>query len=197
MPNTSATGGYLVPALSPAPLEDAALDDFFQAVVVGITALPGASVRPRWQIEPPNMPNLASDWAAFGVAVVASETFAWVGHFPAVGLVPGYDEFRRHEELEWITSFYGPDARANAALLKDGLQIAQNREPLLLAGMGVIETGDVRTVPLLVKERWQFRADLPVRIRRAVVRRYPVLDLASAQATLNTEAVVESIVVSQ
>ena len=61
MTNTSATGGFLSPLSTPAPLEDQALADFFQQYVAGITGIAGNLVRPRWQAEPPNIPQVASD----------------------------------------------------------------------------------------------------------------------------------------
>lgn len=67
MSNTSATGGYLLPEQSPAPLEGDALDDFFHDIVAGITGLDTNLVRPRWQETPPPAPKRGTNWAAVGV----------------------------------------------------------------------------------------------------------------------------------
>lgn len=179
MGNTSATGGFVRPAASPAPLEDTDLEDFLQAMVVGITGLPDDLVRPRWQEEPPDQPDIDTDWAAIGVTETDPDTFAATVHYP------GYDELRRHEILNILVSFYGPHSNSYAELLRDGLQIAQNREVLTNNGMGLVETGDVTRVPSLVKQRWQQRADLPMRIRRQVKRQYPILDLVAAEVDLS------------
>ena len=58
MPNDSSTGGFLLASSVNGDLNDNALIDFLQTVVVGITGFPGAMVRPR-QAEPPNIPTSA------------------------------------------------------------------------------------------------------------------------------------------
>lgn len=190
MPNTSATGGYLIPAVSPAPLEGQALFRFLQQIFVGITGLPGNVFFPRWQPEPPDLVTFGTDWAAFGIVSRSNPKFAYVKHHPAVGLTPGYDEYQTHETLEILVSFFGSEsgnADVYAAQLRDGLYIPQNLEQFQLNNMGLVSTGDLKTVPTLVKTRWLYRVDLPVTIRRQIVRYYPVLDVASANGTINVD----------
>lgn len=189
MTNSSATGGYLAPNAppAPAPLEGKALLEFLQPIWVGITGLPGALFFPWWQLEPPNLPPAGTDWASFQIVSRKNKKFAYITHVGGVGQLPGYDVFQTHEELDILTSFYGPNADQYAALLRDGIYIPHNRDPLQLAGMALIDTGDLVTAPSLVKERWLYRVDLSVRIRRLIVRYYPVLDLASAGVTVNNE----------
>ena len=182
MPNTSATGGYLSPSgtPAPAPLEGQALYDFLQQIFVNITNMPGTSFFPRWQVEPPNLPAVGSDWAAFGIVTRRNPKFQYVGHKPAQGTFPAYSEFQTHQELEILVSFYGPNADTNAGLLRDGIYISQNREPLLLQNMGLVDTGDCITASELIKNQWLYRVDLRVTIRRQIIRWYPILDVASA-----------------
>lgn len=182
MANTSATGGPLLPAATPAPLEDAALEDFLQTLVSTLTGISGANVRPRWQPEPANIPQFGVDWAALGVVRTEKDTFAAEIH-----LASGKDEIRRHEELEVLTSFYGPNCGKYASQLSDNLQLAQNREVLQLAGMGLIECKDPVAFNELVKERWLRRIDLRLFLRRQIVRQYEVLNLASANVVLDNE----------
>lgn len=141
-------------------------------------------VRPRWQPEPPNIPSETTDWLAFGITNREADTFAAELHYPT-GL--GYNEIRRHEVLTILVSVYGPNADNTAHLLREGMQLAQNLEPLSLNNMGLVESGDIRTVPELLKEKWLYRLDLTFRIRRQIVRDYTVENLVSAQATLNNE----------
>lgn len=185
-PNTSATGGYLKPSASPAPIEDDALQDFLQAMIVGITGMAAESVRPRWQPEPPNLKEYGDNWAGIGVVVRHPESFAAIDHDPDE---QGADVLRRSEVLEVLTSFYGPNAERNAGLLKDGLQIEQNRAVLREAGMALVDTGDPVEAPSLVKERWLRRIDLRMSIRRGIVRVYPILNLLSAEGTIDAEKV--------
>src|SRR6185437_11129663 len=65
---TSASGGYLAPS-SALPLEDGAFDAVLQGFVVGVTALAGNLVRPRWQPIPPPTPDPTVNWCAIGVVV--------------------------------------------------------------------------------------------------------------------------------
>lgn len=185
MPNTSATGGYLLPDNNiPAPLEDDALDDFLHDVVAGITGLDPTLVRPRWQFEVPDMPDRTINWCAFGIMSRSADTFDSSIHQPATPDANGSDLLQRQEMLNLMVSFYGPNCQATGAQLRDGLGVAQNREQLFLAGMGLVSVGDLTKAPELVKDAWLQRADLPLVIRREVRREYPVLNLLSAQALL-------------
>ena len=190
MTNTSSTGGYLLPESTPAPLEGQALIDFFQEWIVGLTGLPGKMVRPRWQHEPPNIPTEGTDWLAFGITNRASDTFAVELHEP---LGPDYNQIRRHEVLDILVSIYGPNADSYAQLLREGMALAQNREPLSLNSMGLVSSGSVQTVPELVKDKWYYRVDMPFSIRRQIVRDFRVLSLASAVGTVDNEKYLTSI----
>ena len=182
MPNTSATGGYIQPASTAAPVADLDLDLVVQALVVGVTGLPGDRVRPRWQPTQPRMPDITVDWCAVGVTVTDTERgAAYVTHD---GSGDGHDDLVRHEQLEVLASLYGPSAARNAALLRDGLQIAQNRAALDAQGMAFVEAGPVRTVPELVNEQWLRRCDVSLTLRRVVRREYPVLNILSAPVSI-------------
>lgn len=183
MPNTSATGGYLLPdADGPQPLEGDALVDFLQSVVVGCTGLDGRWVRPRWQPEPPNLPPADQSWCAIGIVERSSDTYAYVEHD---GAGDGSDKLQRQQEIAMLCSFYGPDADSYIELLRDGLQIAQNREALQLAGMALKSTGEAVIAPSLVKMLWQYRVDVRVVFVRQINRRYPVRNLLSEQGTIH------------
>ena len=205
MTNDSSTGGYLAPTLpqvqNPATLEDAAIDTFLQNLVVGITGLPGNMIFPRWQVTPPNLPGITANWAAIGVQDMDADYCAYEAHnpvmppntFPPAPNPPvtppanGYDIQIRHEVMTILCSFYGPAARTNASLLRDGLQVAQNRETLQLAGMGLVSTGKITAVPSIVNTQWYYRADLPLVIRREIVRNYPILNILSAEVTITSD----------
>jgi hypothetical protein len=184
MSNTSATGGSLTSTLTPAPLEDQALLDFLQSWIVGITGLPQTTVRPRWQPEPGNIPNESTNWVAFGIPRRESDVNAAELHFPSN---PGYNEIRRHEILNILASFYGPNANGYAEIFREGIQVAQNREVLSLNAMGLVESGDVIALPELVKNKWYTRADLTFRIRRQIVRQYAVLNISEVDGSVNNE----------
>lgn len=186
MPNSS-TGGYLQPSPPPV-LEGAALEDFFHDFIVGLTGLDNTLVRPAYQIEPPNIPAKGVVWLAFRFEDIASDTFPFVGH-RASG--EGSDELQRHEEFDVLCSIYGSgagsDARGLAKLLRDNLMIAQNREPLGLKQMALVSAGVPLPVPVLLKETWLYRLDLPFRIRRCLTRIYEVENIIEADIELEAE----------
>ncbi len=186
MANDSSTGGYLLPAASPAPLEGKDLLAFLQGWLVGITGLPGTMVRPRWQPEPPDIPQAGDAWAALGVVRRPSDEYPFVSHQPSVG-----DWVQRHELLEVLTSFYdlGSTGLADyyAALFREGSAVEQNRWPLVAAGMNLVRVGALVAVPSLLKLRWLYRVDLEIAIRRQIDRLYPVRDLVAAQGDIFTD----------
>lgn len=184
MPNDSSTGGYLSPAASPAPLEGQALNRFLQQVFVGITGFDGTLVRPRWQAEPPNIPPFGTDWMAFGITRRKGDDFASNVHSPNGN---GADSVYRQEILTILCTFYGPDSDNYASLLREGFFVPQNREVLLLNSFGLVEVGEAVAVPEMIKDRWIYRIDMNVRLRRSILRTYPVLNVLSAEGTIDSD----------
>lgn len=207
MANDSSTGGYLLPQGTPypTPLEDVALDSFLQSVIAGVTGLPGNMVRPRWQPNPPTQPDISTDWIAMGIQDRVADTFAVVGHetprLDEVGRVlddtnsntsgtvdePDNDILFRNERLEVLCSVYGPNAGRTASNIREGLQIAQNREQLRLKFMAFVETGDTLPAPVLVNTQWYNRLDMTVIFRRLVITTYSILNIRSAEGVIETD----------
>lgn len=196
MANDSTVAGPLAPiAGGPAPLEGAALNDFLQGFIAGLTGLDGTLVRPRWQAEPPNIPPAATAWAAVGVNVRPGDTFAYIEHDGAyvdpVSGVSGRDIVHQHETLDLLCSFYdlGTDSQADnlASILRQGLQLDQNLELLGLNSFGLVACGDPLPVPTIFKTRWLYRVDMPIELRREITRAYAVRNLAGAGATVIAE----------
>lgn len=173
---------YIRPDGTPDPLEGAALVDFLQAWVVGVTGMSSKMVRPRWQSEPPNIPNSGDTWAAVGITTRPSD------NFPYVGFQGDKYVMQRHETITLLCSFYDlgdtGDADRLCAILRDGAIIQQNRAALRLADMNLVNTGEMTVAPVLVKMRWQYRVDMPVVIRREIKRAYSVDFLIAARAKL-------------
>lgn len=180
MPDSS-TGGYLAPSSIGTDLNDQALNRFLQQLVVGITGLAGTLVFPRWQQEPPNLPDFGVNWAAIGRERRTRDSFSAVVHSPTGN---GSSTVVRNQIIEVLCSFYGPAAEANSELLAMGLEVPQNREAMQLAGYGLVGgAGDSVIAPALIKNRWTYRLDLPFAVRTQQKYVYPVLNLEGAQAT--------------
>lgn len=172
MPNTSATGGILLPA-PPPPADDAALDAIFQTLVSGITGLDGALVLPRWQPIPPKQPPVTTTWCAIGVTDSIPNDGPQLFWDPVAQIYTLW----RHEQIDVLATFYGPASRTTAAQLRDGLSMIQNLDSLLPYNMMFVNVGDIRQVPELINEQWIRRSDMMLYFRRKVVRTYPVESL--------------------
>jgi hypothetical protein len=180
--NTSATGGYLVPSSSD-PAWDDNLDDILQAMIVGITGLPGSTVRPRWQTNQPKQPEPNVDWCAVGVTHVESDTFASIVHTSSGD---GSDTLRRHSTVTVMASFYGPNRRGFASRLSDGLLVPQNQEAIAIAGLMLRQASDVVSAADLFNQNWISRADVLMTFRRQINRTYPVLNILSGVGTIHS-----------
>lgn len=178
MPNTSATGGYLVETSG--PTETQALRQFLQSVIVGVTGLNGTRVRQNWQPDPPPMPAITVDWCGFGITSRRADANVYTQPLSdGTGMT-----LLRHETIDVLCSFYGPSCLDYASQLRDGLQLSQNREALFSVGMGLVGCSDVVHIPELVNTQWFDRADLTMTLRRVLGRIYSVLDFAKASGTV-------------
>lgn len=182
MANDSSTGGYLA---GTDVLADAALDALLQQVVVGLTALPGEFVRPRWQPVVPKQPDPATDWCAIGVTKLSPMDYPTETHD---GSGDGSDDFSHWEEFDVLASFYGPNGMANALRTRDGLYVTQNREAMMAAGIDFVDAGEITPAPDLVNQQWIRRYDIPLHMRRKVQRTYSILNLLSADDTIVTDS---------
>lgn len=157
------------------------LEDYLQQFVAGVAGLDSTLVRPRWQPEPPNLPDYGTDWAACGITQRRPiGPYGGQIHYGSGDSLGNRTELQRHEEFDLLVSFYGPDCDAFASNLGDGVQIWQNRSLLRFSGLAFVEAQETLRLPELIKNRWTDRADKTLVLRRIIRRNYPVLDLASA-----------------
>jgi hypothetical protein len=180
MSNTSATGGYLIQG-APAPSEGQALRRFLQSLLVGVTGLPNTLVRQSWEANPAPVPSIETNWAAFGIESQRPEA----GDPYHRQREDGSALLIRHEEMDVACIFYGPDAQANANLLRDGMYLSQNRESLYAVGMGLVGFSETFHVPELINDRFFDRADITMTLRREVRREYPVLHFLAADGLIH------------
>lgn len=179
--NTSATGGYLVPAAA-VELDDA-LTDLFGDLVAGVTGLERDDlVRPRWQPNPPARPAKTANWCAVGVISQIPDDNVYLKQDNDVT-----QTLRRHEQLEVMASFYGPSARGYAGRFRDGVHIAQNRDVLRQAGIAVVEVGGAVNAAEPINNEWLPRVDVKAIFTRELGRTYQVLSFAAATGVIVTE----------
>ncbi len=196
MPNDSSTGGYLAPSsrnyelsgFNVTDVDDKAFAVFLQGVVVGITGLAGSLVRPRWQVQPPVIPNFGTDWAAVGKGNVHFDPDAFIQHTPGEGETPGYSMQWRNAILDIIVSFYGQSRESNADILVMGLNMPQNREALYANGYNLVSCTDVELGADLIQEQYLPTSVVNFQLRRLQGWTWPILDLASAKLTVDTDS---------
>ena len=188
--NTSATGGYLAPN-TPYPLDDAALDNFLQTMVVNITGLPASYVRPRWQSTTPVQLEQGTNWCAIGIMDSSIDDGPYITYDP-IGLTGTYT---RHETLNLLASFYGPNSKQFAAILRDGIAVPQNIEVLLANAMAYVECGNIRNSPELINNKWIKRQDMSIVIRRKITRSYALSYLAASEINLIDDTTVNDTII--
>ncbi len=181
MNHNSSTRGYMRPTTTQKLPGNLTLNQFLQTVLVGISGLDGPLVRPSWQIAPPKQPDIAVNWLAFGINRNVPDANAYVGMD-----ADGNTTTQRHEELEILCSFYGPDAFDISSLVRDGFQIQQNLEALRAANMGFKETTPALQMPDLINERFVQKIVMSIYLRREIQREYPILSITSANGVIHT-----------
>jgi hypothetical protein len=175
------TTGYVKPETLKQFPKGLTLPQFLQTLIVGLSGLDGTLVRPKWQVEPAESPDIEIQWISFGLVKTTPDANAYVGVAE-----DGSNVFQRHEGLELGLTIFGPEGAALAGLIRDGFFIYQNLEALRSANMGFTKTGPALVVPELVNERRLNKVEMSVFLRREIQRVYPVLTLVSANGQIHS-----------
>jgi len=204
-PNTSATGGPLLPGpgrfhfdfvsqtdprywTDSTPIDGVPLEDFYVSFIRGLTNLPNGLVRPWIQPEPSPLPPWGTNWISIGITV--SDLFrGWAYHSvepppaPANWIDPPSQGtyLIQHEHFDLLCATYGPNADFYDGLIRDGFMVGQNNELLLLTAQGLVRVGPGRLVPELIQQRWWRRVDRVITINREIRRLYPVLEVLESR----------------
>ena len=188
-PDSSAPG-YLQPREPPYPDQQiqpgVPLENFLQQWVAGVAYIEETLVRPRWQLIPPNLPDVGADWCAVGITStrpVGIYPAMWPWIFPDHGLV----QYQRHEEFELLVTFYGPQAEIYSSNLHDGACVWQNYSVLNQVGVKLVEVHESRRIPELVKNQWLNRVDKEITFRRIIRKNYPVLTLLGVRGYVQAD----------
>lgn len=172
--------GYLAP--TDIGLNDNAFEDFLHDLFEGLTSLPGNLIRPSWQLEPPQLPELGTNWISFGIIETIDENIASEIFRGDLDMVVA-----RGQEVTVQVSAFGPTADNTVSLIREGIQLEQNREILRLNNIGFIETTRVINTSLEINKRWSKRRDFNLRLRRIVQRTYPIRTILSVPTAITTE----------
>lgn len=172
----STSDGYIL--ASGVVQNDQGLEDIFQGLIVGITSLQGKMVRPRWQNEPPPLPKISENWCAFGVKNTRSDDGPYFQQNKE-----DMDNIR-HESIEVLLSFYGPQGQHYANLLKDGLGIPQNIAQIRAHKIKFTGCGEILTAPDFLNNQYVHRYDMTATFNRQVKRSYAIETFESFQINL-------------
>jgi hypothetical protein len=189
--NDSSTGGYVLDRPLPGPPSGEQITAVVQNMVAQLSGLPGVLVRPRWQPFPPTQPAANVTWAAVGIIKTETDEYPYIAHDGTTQLAgapgPGADRMQRHATVTIMASFYGPDAEDAAGSVRDALYIQQNMEPLAVIGAKILSVHDIQRAPEIINQQFIDRVDVSIELRQQIDRVYPILDIASAVAQVNTD----------
>jgi hypothetical protein len=97
----------------------------------------------------------------------------------------GTSTLHRHESLEAVASFYGPNSGHYGRLARDNAMIGQNRDVLSEQNIVLTEVGSPNTFAELVNQIFRGRTDVTFWLRRQVSRVYPIRSLVDAPIELD------------
>jgi len=166
------------------PLNDDALAGILQAMITGVTGLPGNLVRPRWQPQPPTQPSVTTVWCAVGITSYTPYDY------------PAYTQdaddsgtLHRYERFDALATFYGPQSSFYAALLRDGIYIRQNFETLSAQGIKLRSVDETTHLGELINSQYVSRSDVPMSFVRFVERTYDSIPaIAQVSVSFLTDA---------
>ena len=180
-PNSSVFG-YLLPVTTDAS-EDIAFDDVVHDYLYGLTTHNPTLIRNRWRTVPGNMPALGTDWISQGVIRHDDDLFS-----DQVFINGSGTHVTRNQEVIVLVSCYGPNSNTLQSLIRDGSQIAQNRDVLYAQNISLVSVGSPHTTSFLINEQWSYRIDFMITFRRRITKIYPILSLTQAAFDISVDA---------
>ena len=140
-------------------LDSKTVEDLMHETIVAVTGLQNSLVRPRWQADPPEVPEPEVSWCAFGVTSEDAANFPYIEHGDGQSLITDTSE------INILVSFYGVNHRDYAKKLRMGLHVQNNLHLLRKAGIAFVKAGNISNVPAQVALGWRARADLNITLR--------------------------------
>ena len=154
MYNTSATGGYLKP-INNITIDGVELRNAIGDILVGVSGLSNDLVRPAYQNNTPPRVSIDTNWIAFFIQERRGDANSYQEEDNSGEKLL----LTRHEELDILLSFYGPDCMSYASLIREGLELQQNSEAMNALGMAFVRVGEMSYIPELINERYYERVD--------------------------------------
>lgn len=172
--NNSSDRGYLTPTAS-SQQDDIELERSLSRWVRGVSGLDAGRVLLRWLPEQPHIPAAGDNWCSVGVMTMSPDDN------PAfVNQTDDSTELWRHELIEVMVSFYGPNSQRYAGIFTDGIGVTQNNAELNQSGLSLVTYSAIIAAPELINNQWIRRYDQHVTLRRKVVREYAIRSIIEA-----------------
>lgn len=175
--NTSTESGWLTPTNSD-PVYDDALDQLLSEWICNVSGLSAEQVGTRWTKD--NLPILSAEnnGCMFGITGCSAEGS------PVFTCQTDEDtQFWRHERLECMASFYGPEGMSFAARFRDGTAVPQNNAELNGRGLVLENCSGLTLFSELINQQWVRRYDMTIHLRRKVIRKFGIKSLVEAPVT--------------
>ncbi|CAM3714321.1 hypothetical protein [Rouxiella silvae] len=178
--NDSTAAGWLTPTGDP-PDTDESLERKLSQWVKALSGLPDGMVRPRWTPVQPAQPAQSVNWCGFGIlSITGDDNPAFVNQSD------DSTEMWKHEQIECMTSFYGPGSQGVASQFRDGLKVSQNNAQLNTLGLSLGEYSKLVSAPELINQQWVRRYDMTIFLRRKLIRTYGIKSVLGTNFTITT-----------
>lgn len=174
MSNDTTKAGWLNPTSDP-PDYDEALEQKLNQWICGLSGLSAEMVHPRWIPTQAAQPPQSTNWCTFGVLGISDDTNPAFQNQSSDSA-----EMWKHEQIECMASFYGPNGQSIGFQFRDGLMVSQNNAQLNTFNLSLGHYTNLIPVPELIDNQWVRRYDMTIYLRRKLVRTYGIKSLLSS-----------------
>jgi hypothetical protein len=176
MPNDSSTGGPLQPI---APIAKFALRRLLGSYIVELSGIAPELVRPMWQRNPPPMPSADVNWISFGIENFKTEFSGFQDQFSLLQL-----RLITQSSFDVSIICYGEDSIESSRLIRDNIEIGQNREFLFKNNMAIADVSDIVHVPEFINNEFYDRSDFTIKFRGVRESVYDIKTFTSTQTSI-------------
>lgn len=177
MGNDTTTAGWLTPTSAP-PDNDQTLEKKLTQWIQGVSGLEEGKVVPRWSATAPSPFPANTNGCAFEVVSINDE-----GYPAFENQTDDSAEMWRYQQIECMTSFFGPDSQSIGSQFRDGLNISQNNAELNRLSLSLGEFTALISAVELGDDPAIRRYDMTIYLRRKLIRTYGVKSILSASVS--------------
>ena len=184
MPNTSTTGGVLLPTIIND--NDLLLDRKIHDLLYTITSIDKKLVFPMWQEVPPAIPPINTDWISFGILNRKDD---FTGNDNIISDM--VTKVISYQDITLLCSIYGSNASRTYQKIKYGLNVSQNREYIRSIGLAYKNIDETITTSTELNKQFYKRLDCKIYFTYKMITTYEVGNLLQADGQFNVDGYVE------